>query len=250
MNSVRKLFIDFGIPFPQNDIIFEEFKSLLKKLKFYRFLIPFLKVINPIWDDDDDDNIDSVYEKFQLFGLYDVTLLLFFEQMDINWQQKVDCRILEKGLNAVITLNRNDYSDIIFQRITHNKTNVTECTFEEFTDFIQILNTQLGLIKTDFMTKMLFDTYSDLKIPLSEQKKISQWTKSQIIDIWKKHSISFSQEFAFLINKDANVETINRKSFVNRYYDPCVNAYMSKLAESIYSQFDNDYAERMKRFVD
>lgn len=247
MKSIRQICVKFAVPFPETDISFQQFTCLLKKIKFHVFLIPFLKILNPIWDDED---IDFMYDKLKLFGLYDVTLLLFFEQMDINWQKKVDSETLEKGLNAVINLNRNDYSDIIFQRIIHNKSDISDCSFEDFNDFIQILNTQLGVIKIDFMTKMVFDTYADLKIPVAEQKKISQWTKSQIIDIWKKHSVEFSREFAFLINKDTNVETISRKSFVNRYYDPCVNAYMSKFTELIYSQFENDYAERMKRFVD
>lgn len=245
--SIKHIFDKYKLQFPQEDVNIQQFKDLLKKCKFYRFLIPFLKTLKP--DDESDENVEDEYKNFKNYQLYDVLLKNLFEQMDINWKKQVDCSTLERGLNAVINLDKFAYSEIIYQRITRNKPDYSTCTLIDFSQFVLLINIELEVFKFEFMTKLLLQEY-EVEMPLEKRNELFHWIKTSIIQLWKKIYMKVAQEYAFLINKSSNIQFISKKSFVDRFYDPCVMTYMSKFSEQLVSNFHQTYLERMKKIAD
>lgn len=247
IKSIRRLTQQLKITFPEDELNFRQFKEFLGKCKFYKYLIPFLNILKNITDCED---VDFEYQQFNNFGFYDVMLMLFFEQIDVSWKQSVDSFTLEKAMDAVINLNKKAYSEIIFQRITHNRPDASQLTFSEFAQFNFLIGTQLHLLKFNFITKTLFDDFSDAQIPLTTREEIHTWLKAETISLWKNATGPYTKEFAFLINKSSDTKTISRTLFIERFYDPCVVAYMEQFSESLTLKFQEEYGERMKQLID
>lgn len=249
--NLDQLLTKHGVSFPEGDIDFQRFKSFLQSIKFYKHLIPFLDVLKDDEDSDSDveenETVELVYENFKQFNLYDVALMFTFEQMDVKWINLIDCVTLRKGIDAIIKRDKRSWTEIIFQRISKN-TNTDRFYLKDFVVFQTLISAQSTWMKLSLSTKMML---SDLdNFPQNEKRDLLDWIRSEVVSIYKKNGSIVAQEYAFLINRSQNIRSITKDSFVKRYYDPCVCAYMNKFHEKLLDQFGASYNEKMKKIAD
>ena len=248
--DLNKLIKKYKVSLPIGEVDFQAFKRFLTKIKFYRYLIPFIDHLNESDESDPDfvESVELIYQNYQQYNLYDVALMLMFEQMDIRWINSIDETTLRKGLDAIIRCDGTLWSEIIFQRIVKNKM-TDRCEIVEFSNFLLLINIQSSWLKMDVSTKLIFANL-DQDLPENDQKLFLDWIKNQLVSIFKTNASIVGQEYAMLINRFQESNFITRESFVKRYCDPCVCAYMEKFCDGLLNDFDSQYTQRIKKIVD